>query len=90
MYCPPPCRPNFQWYCVCRDADAKNFEQQCKQLVPGYVAFARSLLDGFLPALLISLWQGLALPRLIYLCAQSEGRHFSLSLVDRRMAAIYL
>jgi hypothetical protein len=53
-------------------------------------SIVRSLLDGFLPALLINLWQGLCLPRLIYLCAQSEGRHYSLSLVDRRMAAIYL
>lgn len=34
--------------------------------------------------------QGLALPRLVYLVAQSEGRHLSLSAVDRRMGEIYL
>jgi hypothetical protein len=30
------------------------------------------------------------MPRLIYLVAQSEGRHLSLSKVDRRMGEIYL
>lgn len=37
-----------------------------------------------------TLRQGLCLPRLVYLVAQSEGRHFSLSQVDRRMGEIYL
>jgi hypothetical protein len=55
-----------------------------------FVELFRSLLLGFLPSLLVTLWQGMALPRLIYLCAQSEMRHYSLSLTDRRMAAIYL
>ena len=30
------------------------------------------------------------MPRLVYLAAQSEGRHYSLSELDRRMGAIYL
>lgn len=34
--------------------------------------------------------QGLCMPRLVYLVAQSEGRHFSLSAVDRRMGELYL
>jgi hypothetical protein len=34
--------------------------------------------------------QGLALPRLVYLVAQSEARHYSLSRVDMRMGEIYL
>lgn len=50
---------------------------------------ARGLITGFLPSLLITLWQGLALPRLVYLVAQSEGRHYSLSRVDMRMGEIY-
>ena len=29
------------------------------------------------------------MPRLVFLCAQSEGRHFSLSALDRRMGSIY-
>lgn len=59
----------------------------------GSNAFAkiiRGLVTGFLPSLLITLWQGLCLPRLVYLIAQSEGRHYSLSAVDRRMGEIYL
>eukprot|EP00882_Tetradesmus_deserticola_P006668 GHRQ01007021.1.p1 GENE.GHRQ01007021.1~~GHRQ01007021.1.p1 ORF type:complete len:398 (+),score=195.57 GHRQ01007021.1:139-1194(+) len=50
---------------------------------------ARSLITGVLPSLLVTLWQGLALPRLVYLIAQSEGRHYSLSRVDMRMGEIY-
>ncbi|KAF6257975.1 hypothetical protein COO60DRAFT_1701539 [Scenedesmus sp. NREL 46B-D3] len=50
---------------------------------------ARGLITGVLPSLLITLWQGLALPRLVYLVAQSEGRHYSLSRVDMRMGEIY-
>lgn len=34
--------------------------------------------------------QGLCMPRLVYLVAQSEGRHYSLSAVDRRMGELYL
>lgn len=51
---------------------------------------ARGLITGFLPSLLITLWQGMCLPRLVYLIAQSEGRHYSLSGVDRRMGEVYL
>lgn len=34
--------------------------------------------------------QGLLMPRLVFWAAQSEGRHFSLSALDRRMGTIYL
>jgi hypothetical protein len=41
-------------------------------------------------AVLCCVLQGLCMPRLVYLVAQSEGRHFSLSAVDRRMGELYL
>jgi hypothetical protein len=34
--------------------------------------------------------QALLMPRLVFLAAQSEGSHFSLSDLDRRMGSIYL
>jgi hypothetical protein len=49
----------------------------------------KGLLTGFVPALLIMLWQALAMPRLVFLAAQSEARHFSLSQLDLRMGAVY-
>eukprot|EP00878_Enallax_costatus_P009758 GHUV01010191.1.p1 GENE.GHUV01010191.1~~GHUV01010191.1.p1 ORF type:complete len:1012 (+),score=268.71 GHUV01010191.1:434-3469(+) len=54
-----------------------------------FATIVRGLVTGFLPSLLITLWQGLCLPRLVYLIAQSEGRHYSLSAVDRRMGEVY-
>lgn len=34
--------------------------------------------------------QGIAMPRFVFMAAQSEGRHYSLSNLDQRMASIYL
>jgi hypothetical protein len=48
------------------------------------------MLTGFVPALLIQLWQGLLMPCCVFFAAQSEARHYSLSGLDRRMGAIYL
>ncbi len=71
----PSHRTRWDWYC---DTDS-------------IVASAlKALLTGFLPSLLVLLWQSMALPRLIFLCAQGEGRHMSLSNLDRRMAEVYL
>ena len=36
------------------------------------------------------LLQALLMPRLVFLAAQSEARHYSLSDLDMRMGAIYL
>ncbi|KAF8056000.1 ERD4 [Scenedesmus sp. PABB004] len=67
---------------------AVNWEFYCRR--QDFVGKAlRGLVTGFLPSLLVTLWQGLALPRLVYMIAQSEGRHLSLSAVDRRMGEIY-
>ncbi|KAI8465074.1 MAG: hypothetical protein J3K34DRAFT_525694 [Monoraphidium minutum] len=49
----------------------------------------RAVLTGFVPTLLIMLWQALVMPRAIYLCAQSEGRYYSLSDLDRRIGSVY-
>ncbi|KAI8469089.1 MAG: hypothetical protein J3K34DRAFT_514584 [Monoraphidium minutum] len=49
----------------------------------------RAALTGFVPALLIQLWQGLLMPRCVFFAAQSEARHYSLSELDRRMGTIY-
>ncbi|KIY96999.1 ERD4-related membrane protein [Monoraphidium neglectum] len=54
-----------------------------------FFTILRSVLTGFVPALLIQLWQGLLMPRLVYLAAQSEACHYSLSDLDRRMGSIY-
>lgn len=65
---------SWRWYCCSRNFVARG---------------AKSLLTGFVPTLLVLLWQGMAMPRLVFMCAQSEARHFSLSLLDRRMGEIY-
>ncbi|GBF87290.1 ERD4-related membrane protein [Raphidocelis subcapitata] len=49
----------------------------------------KGALTGFMPAMMIQLWQGLVLPRLIFYAAQSEARHYSLSALDQRMGSIY-
>jgi hypothetical protein len=48
------------------------------------------LLKLLLPVFVCCVLQGLALPRLVYLVSQSEGRHYNLSRVDMRMGEIYL
>jgi hypothetical protein len=65
---------SWRWYCCSRNWVARG---------------AKSLLTGFVPTLLVLLWQGMAMPRLVFMCAQSEARHYSLSLLDRRMGEIY-
>ena len=67
---------NSRWEAYCRGDNA-------------VLKLAQALLTGFVPALLIMLWQALLLPRLVYLAAQSEARHLSLSALDRRVGAVY-
>jgi hypothetical protein len=52
-------------------------------------AFFRSVVTGWLPALLLNLWLVLVLPRLVYLIVQSEGSSFSLSQLERRIGAVF-
>ncbi|GBF99191.1 hypothetical protein Rsub_11636 [Raphidocelis subcapitata] len=52
-------------------------------------AILKALLTGFVPVLLVQLWQGLLMPRLVFMAAQSEACHYSLSDLDRRMGSIY-
>ena len=66
---------HWDWYCRSGSAMAR---------------FIKALLTGFVPTLLVQLWQGMCMPRLVFLCAQSEARHLSLSILDRRMGEIYL
>jgi len=65
---------HWDWYCTSHSALA---------------TFLKALLTSFVPALIVVLWQGLCVPRLIYLVAQAEGRHLSLSSLDRRMGEIF-
>ncbi|KAI8473306.1 MAG: hypothetical protein J3K34DRAFT_411580 [Monoraphidium minutum] len=51
--------------------------------------FIRSLITGWLPALLLNLYLVLALPRLVYLLVQSEGSSFSLSALERRIGVVF-
>jgi len=51
--------------------------------------FIRSLITGWLPALLLNGWLVLVLPRLVYLLVQSEGSSFSLSALERRIGVVF-
>lgn len=54
-----------------------------------FAAFLRQLISGFLPALLLTIYQAAILPPFIYACAQAESTHFSLSALDRRCATLF-
>lgn len=47
------------------------------------------MVTGFLPGLLLSVWQLLVMPRLVHLLAQAEGQCNSLSDLDKRIGGIY-
>ena len=51
-------------------------------------AFMRAL-TSILPPLLLSLWNGVILPKLLYWLALAEGRSASLSALDRRVCDVY-
>ena len=51
-------------------------------------AFMRAL-TAILPPLLLSLWNGVVLPKLLYWLALAEGRSASLSALDRRVCDVY-
>jgi hypothetical protein len=51
-------------------------------------AFMRAL-TSILPPLLLSLWNGVLLPKLLYWLALAEGRSASLSALDRRVCDVY-
>lgn len=59
----------------------------CEQSGAG--KFARSLLTGFLPSLIMTLYQSLIVGRVGYMIAQAESRHFTLSALDRRCGTLY-
>ena len=49
-----------------------------------WAKFCRNLLTGFLPSLLLTLYQSLALPIAFYIIGQAEGVNYSLSELDAR------
>lgn len=51
--------------------------------------FLRNLLTGFLPSLLLSLYQVLVLPLAFYLVAQAEATSFSLEDLDYRCGELF-
>ena len=51
-------------------------------------SFMRAL-TSILPPLLLSLWNGVILPKLLYWLALAEGRSASLSALDRRVCDVY-
>ncbi|KIZ06854.1 hypothetical protein MNEG_1105, partial [Monoraphidium neglectum] len=73
---------------ICDEGYRLRWKDYCASSHPVHNVL-RSMLTGFVPALLIQLWQGLLMPCCVFFAAQSEARHYSLSGLDRRMGAIY-
>jgi hypothetical protein len=49
----------------------------------------RNILTGFLPSIIMSVYQSVFLPVYIYSCATAEARHISLTELDRRCAELF-
>jgi hypothetical protein len=72
-------QPAFYWDWYCSGKEVSSTLQ----------SFMRAFIMGWLPSLLLNLWLGMVLPRLVYLLVQMEGSCFSLSAIERRIGAIF-
>ncbi|EIE23620.1 hypothetical protein COCSUDRAFT_63147 [Coccomyxa subellipsoidea C-169] len=52
-------------------------------------SLARPLITSLLPSLLLTTWQSLIMPLVLYIFAQMEGQHASLSSLDRRISGLF-
>ncbi|CAL8472023.1 g11565 [Coccomyxa elongata] len=52
-------------------------------------SLARPLITSLLPSLLLTTWQSLIMPIVLYIFAQMEGQHASLSSLDRRISGLF-
>eukprot|EP00798_Chlamydomonas_sp_ICE-L_P014458 gene14458-20470_t len=72
--------------CPTRTTDKQSWAWYCAQDDVIAQVFAR-LITGWLPALLLVLWQGVVLPLVLYLLVQATGRSVSLSHLDIQIGA---
>lgn len=54
-----------------------------------WATFFRNIITGWLPSILMSVYQAVVLPVAFYSCAQAESQHISLSGIDLRIASLF-
>ncbi|KAK9804567.1 hypothetical protein WJX73_000229 [Symbiochloris irregularis] len=70
---------------VCGNVDGKFYSAWwCKQNNT-----ARAIVTAILPSILLTVWQTVVMPLVLYRCVLAEGRWPSFSSVDRRIAALF-
>jgi hypothetical protein len=75
----PDSRPLLYWAWYCRSRDDASSPAN----------FLKSLLNGWVPALLLNAWLVMAMPRLVYALVQTEGGCVSLSALERRIGGVF-